>query len=233
MTAPARIRFQDVKATVKSRIHSGVWGQGTLLPTEQDLAEEFGCARATVNRALRELAEDGLIDRKRKSGTRVAVTPAKQAKLQIEVVRDTIEAMNATYRYALLSRKKVPAPDWLRGMWNVPAGSMALHITCAHYADTKPFQFEDRWIALSSVPAAQNEAFDTTGPNEWLLRQVPYTTADMAFLAASADSQTAPFFAVPSGTPLFQMERSTWLADAPVTFVRMTFHPQYRMQTRY
>ena len=231
MTSAARIRFRDVKSSVKSRIHAGDWGPGALLPTEQALAEEFGCARATVNRALRELADEGLIDRKRRSGTRVAQAPPRQAKLQIDVVRHTIESMNAGYRYALLARQTVPVPDWLRGLWGAPKGAMALHLHCAHYADNAPFQYEDRWIALSTVPAALRANFDAVGPNEWLLRQVPYTTADISFMAAGADSQTAPFFGVPSGHPLFRMERVTWLKSAPVTFVRMTFHPDYRMQT--
>ena len=104
MTLHKKVSFHDIKEEVKARIENRVWPQGSLLPTEMELAEEFGCARATVNRALRELAEQGLVDRKRKSGTRVKSTPSKQAKFEISVVRRTIEDMNATYRYALVHR---------------------------------------------------------------------------------------------------------------------------------
>ena len=57
MAAQKRINFQFVRDEVKRRIESRIWPQGSLLPTETQLAEEFNCARATVNRALRELAD--------------------------------------------------------------------------------------------------------------------------------------------------------------------------------
>ena len=55
MQQQKKTSFQDVRDEVMRRIEARVWDQGALLPTEADLAEEFGCARATVNRALREV----------------------------------------------------------------------------------------------------------------------------------------------------------------------------------
>ncbi|MEN8741285.1 MAG: GntR family transcriptional regulator, partial [Phaeobacter gallaeciensis] len=98
MQPQKKTSFQDIRDEVLRRIQDRVWDQGALLPTEQELSEEFGCARATVNRALRELAERGIIDRKRKSGTRVAIAPVKQARLEITVTRQQVEDMNAVYR---------------------------------------------------------------------------------------------------------------------------------------
>ena len=121
MQAAKKTGFQDVRDEVMRRIEDRVWPQGALLPTEADLAEEFGCARATVNRALRELAERGIIDRKRKSGTRVALQPVKQAKLEIATARRLVEERNATYRYAMVSRNLQAAPGWLVSQMGLPA----------------------------------------------------------------------------------------------------------------
>ena len=54
-------------------IQSGIWKQGCLITVEAALAKEFGCARATVNRVLRELAQEGILERRRKAGTRVVI----------------------------------------------------------------------------------------------------------------------------------------------------------------
>ena len=135
MTERAKIGFQDVRDVVLERIQNRVWSQGDLLPTEQELAEEFGCARATVNRALRELADRGIIDRKRKSGTRVAVSPVKQAKLEIVLTRQLVEDRNANYRYALVERKEETAPGWLASQLDLPMGATVLHLRAMHYAD--------------------------------------------------------------------------------------------------
>ena len=54
-------------------IQTGIWKQGGLIPVEVALAKEFGCARATLNRALRELAQERILEHHRKAGTRVVM----------------------------------------------------------------------------------------------------------------------------------------------------------------
>ena len=225
--------FQDIQDEVLRRIHVRVWPQGALLPTELELAEEFGCARATVNRALRELAEQGIIDRKRKSGTRVATAPVKQAKLEIAVMRQLVEERNATYRYALVHQQRSTAPAWLISQLGLLPGADVLHLQCMHYADNQPFQFEERWINIAAVPHVTQADFRETGPNEWLLSEVPFSNAEITISAVAADARLAEFLTSTLGAPLFQMERTTWFQEQPVTFVRMTFHPGYRMSSRY
>jgi DNA-binding GntR family transcriptional regulator len=51
--------YKDVKSDILSKITKGEWAPGSLVPNEVDLAATYGCARATVNRAMRELADDG------------------------------------------------------------------------------------------------------------------------------------------------------------------------------
>ncbi len=233
MTEQKIVGFQDIREEVLNRIQTRIWPQGSLLPTELELAAEFGCARATVNRALRELADQGIVTRKRKGGTRVVTTPVKQAKLPITVVRQTIEDMNARYRYALVSRTVLGCPAWLQAKLGLAEGAQVLHLRCMHHADNRPFQFEERWINVSAVPDVVDEDFLTVGPNEWLLAQVPFSDAEIAFSAVPATGELQEFLSVPPGTPLFQMERTTWFRKDPVTFVRMTFHQGYQMRTTY
>ena len=61
--------WQSIQQEISRRIAERIWLPGELIPNEVVLAEEFGCARATVNRAMRELASTGLLERKRKAGT--------------------------------------------------------------------------------------------------------------------------------------------------------------------
>ena len=107
------VTYRDVKADILAKITQGIWPPGELVPNETELAENYGCARATVNRAMRELAEAGLIERRRKAGTRVRMAPIRQAKFNIPIVRREVESRGETYRYALVSRSVGPPPDWL------------------------------------------------------------------------------------------------------------------------
>lgn len=227
-----KVSYHDVKASVLSRIRNNTWPPGTTMPREIELAEDFGCARATVNRAMRELAEDGILDRKRKAGTRVKASPTRQAKFVIPVIREEIESTGVDYRYALVKREKPKTPDWLRARIDLDPAAEVLHLQCMHYGGNRPFQFEERWINLQAVPQAETNDFKMVGPNDWLVNEVPFTDAELTFSATNATTEIADFLTVPTGEGLFTIERTTWLDGIPVTYARLYFARGYRMTTR-
>lgn len=233
MNAHKRISFQVVRDEVKRRIESRIWPQGSLLPTETQLAEEFNCARATVNRALRELSDQGFVERKRKSGTRVKKEHSKHAKLEFSLARQTVESQNATYRYSLVERNVVASPGWLASQIGVSADIRVLQVICMHYADNRPFQLEERWINIDAVPEIEHADLSTQGPHEWLLNASPFTEAEVSFCAISADGRLAEFMGTTPGTSMIQLERTTWKNGNPMAFARMTHHPGYCIRTRY
>ncbi|MCU9847188.1 GntR family transcriptional regulator [Defluviimonas sp. WL0024] len=225
--------YRDVKADILRRITEGHWAPGTLLPGEVELAESFGVARATVNRAMRELTDEGLLERRRKAGTRVRPMPLRSARFEIPLVRAEIEATGAVYRYALLSRDARQAPDWLRARLGLAKGARALHLACLHSADGAPYQFEDRWISLTALPAAEEADFAASGPNEWLVKAVPYSEVEISFLATAADPRIAGYLSMDPGEPVFTAERTTWWEGRGITHVRLYFARGHRMTTRY
>jgi GntR family histidine utilization transcriptional repressor len=232
MNETPRTGYREVKGEILARIRSREWPAGHAIPGEVELAESFGVARGTISRAMQELMDEGIIERRRKAGTRVAQSPVRQARLEIPLVRAEIEATGATYRYRLLSREIASAPDWLSAQLSMPAQSPMVHLRCLHMADSQPYQFEERWISLDSVPAAEAETFIEVNPNEWLVKAVPFTDAEFAFRAAAAEKETAALLGIRESEPVFIAERTTWLGGEPVTFARMHFRNSYRMVTR-
>ncbi|MCB2094823.1 MAG: UTRA domain-containing protein [Rhodobacteraceae bacterium] len=225
--------YRDVKAEIRGRITAGTWGPGALLPGEVELAESFGVARATVNRAMRELSEEGLVDRRRKAGTRVRKSPLRAARFEIPLVRAEIEATGAIYRYGLLERETRTAPDWLRARLGVLKGTRVLHLTCLHSADGAAYQLEDRWINLSALPEAARADFSAVGPNEWLIAAVPYSEVEISFMATAAEGVVAAYLGMGDGEPVFTVERTTWWQGQAITHVRLSFSRGHRMTTRY
>ena len=230
--ARENMSYRDIKEIVLERIRSDIWPPDSLLPSETDLAVEFSSTRTTVNRALRELAEEGLLERKRKAGTRVLNAPLRQARFTSPLIRDEITQTGATYRYSLIKSERRPVPEWLASRLNLTQSTDALHVRCMHYADNKPFQFEDRWIVIESVPGVQHADFSTMGPNEWLVQTVPFTDVELTFMATRADQSLSELLDAQTGDPIFTAERTTWLRSNPVTFAKMYFASGYRMTTR-
>ena len=225
--------YRGIKADILRRITQGEWKPGGLIPNELDLAEHYGSARATVNRAMRELADEGLIERKRKAGTRVRMAPLRQARFDIPIVRRQIEDQGSVYRYALMRSEITVAADWLRARLQLDPGAEVRHLVCLHFADGSPYQFEDRWINLSVLPAARAADFTEVGPNEWLVATIPFSDAEISFSATGADQTLADNLGCAVGDPLMQLERSTWLEGRAVTYVRRVHQRGYRMTTRY
>lgn len=225
--------YRDVKADILSKIVRGEWEPGGLIPGEIELAEQYSCARATVNRAVRELADDGIVERRRKAGTRVRMTPVRQARFDIPLTRSEIEDHGSAYSYALIGDSIETAPDWLSERLKMPSESRVRHLTCLHYADGSPYQFEDRWISLVTLPQAEQVDFSAIGPNEWLVATVPFSDVEIAFSANVADAALARHLDCATGDALFTTERSTWLEGKAVTQVRLSFRPGHRMTARY
>ena len=224
--------WRAVEGEVRRRIHSRIWKPGELIPNEADLAIEFGCARATVNRALRALAQSGLLDRRRKAGTRVALHPVGKAVLDIPVIRQEIEEGGFRYGYRLLHRATEEAPDGKLKRMRISPPRPLLHVVAVHLADQTPYVAEDRWIDPTVVPSALSAPFATISANEWLLQHTPYTRSDIDFTAVALPSEMAQILGAEPQAAAFLIARTTWDSERAVTAVDLYYAPGYRMKTR-
>jgi len=235
-TASKRVRlstYRSVKQEILRRIGDREWERGARIPSEVDLAAEFDCSRGTVNRALRELADAGVVERKRRAGTRVAEDPRRRMQVDIPIVRIQVERRGEAYRYNLLSREVEPAPESLRARLALPEEAELLHLRCLHFADGRPFQFEDRWINPEVVPTALTADLETVGPNEWLVREASYSDGEVTLRAIGAEPAEAELLGTPPGAPVIALERVTWLNDDAVTYVRLIHAPGHSLSLQF
>lgn len=223
-----------IKDTIRERVRSGVWSPGDAIPGEATMAGDFGCARATVHRALRELAEEGVLERKRKTGTRVALPKGRTVELAIPLIDQEIRDTGASYAYRLLHRDVEAMPPAVAAALDRPAGETALHLRCLHFADGRPYQYEDRWINPTTVPKCLSEPFEAEGPNGWLVRHVPWTDAEHTIHADGASETVAEALGLDAGEPVLVIERRTWNDQGAVTAVRF-HHPGrgYKLKTAF
>lgn len=231
MIKPSFRNWQSVQEEVLRRIHARVWKPGELIPNEADLALEFGCARTTVNRALQSLAESGLLDRRRKAGTRVAAQPVAKATLDITVIRIEIEDRGQKYGYQRIERHEAVPPLAISGSMKTHATRPLLHVRALHMADDTPYAFEDRWINPEVVRDGFSESYETVSANEWLLKNAPYTHGEIAFSATSASPEEAKILCCQKNSALFAIDRLTWDSTLAVTKVRLLFAPGHQLRT--
>ena len=77
-------RYIQLATLFRRRIEAGVWGAGHRIPTVDDLAAEYGVARATIRQALDQIEADGLIERFRAKGTFVRTVPAERLWCEVQ-----------------------------------------------------------------------------------------------------------------------------------------------------
>lgn len=66
-----RLKHQELSSQLRSEIAAGRYTAGNRLPSEAQLVEQFAISRPTVARALQDLQNEGLIERRAGSGTYV------------------------------------------------------------------------------------------------------------------------------------------------------------------
>lgn len=228
---PARTsKSQAIASEVRRRIVEREWRQGDRIPDEADLAVEFGAARATVNKALQVLADEGILERKRRAGTHVTVNPARRAMLTIPIVREEIENAGLSYSYRVIALRRSPLPEEAAHRLEMAAGQVLLHLRAVHYADARPYQYEDRWLDPQAVPDMDKVDFRLVNANEWLVRNAPYTRADISFSAENASPRDARLLQTEPRQALLVQYRTTWNGSNPITSVRAACHPGYRIR---
>ncbi len=224
--------WQEIHDEVLRRIQAREWSPGALIPNETALAGEFGCARATVNRALQGLAEAGWLERRRKAGTRVVVSPKRRAQLAIPLIRQEIESRGRSFSHSIVARAPTRMPPLQRAALGLEDPTRALHVQTLYLADARAFAFEERWVNLAAVPDFADAPLNRISPNEWLVHNAPFAHGTLDYSAIPADDICAGHLQCRAGVPLMVLERRTFGPAAPVTFMRLTFAPGHHLHLK-
>jgi GntR family transcriptional regulator, histidine utilization repressor len=222
LAAPASLH-QRILADIEARILSGEWPPGHRVPFEHELTVEYGCSRMTVSKVLTQLARAGLVARRRKAGTFVARPHSQAAVLEIHDIKAEATALGLPYRFEIVARRKRKSGAADQAMIDVAKSSAIIDVTCRHFAGGRAFCLEERLINLAAAPEASEEPFEEISPGAWLVQRVPWTAAEHRIRATGADRPTASSLRLSEGAPCLVIERRTWRAELPVTYVKLTY----------
>ena len=230
--APPRMTWREVRDRIHARILNGSYQPGDRLPRDIDIASDLDCARTTVQRAMQDLADSGLVERRRKGGTRVRPDPVTRATVDIPVTRVEVERTGGVYGYQLVRRSEEMAPRSVVAAMELTEPRPMLHAQALHLADNRPYIYEDRWISRDTAPEIAAVDLTRESANEWLVLNKPYDRCDLRFYAETAGDRLAEILATEPGAALLVIERTTWIGGAPITTVKSVTRPGYQLLTR-
>lgn len=221
--SPNLTLHQRILSDVEGKIVSGEWPPGHRLPFEVELAAQYNCSRMTVNKVMTQLAKSGLIKRRKKSGSFVARPQAQSAVLEITDIEAEVRSLNLPYSFTVRHRTTRPAGGADLQVFDAGVPSEVLEIVCIHFAGERQFCVEERLINLTNVPDAADADFARVSPGQWLLGEVPWSTAEHRIRAVAASAEMAAMLDIPKGSPCLLIERRTWSGSGPLTYVRLTY----------
>jgi GntR family histidine utilization transcriptional repressor len=231
---PGSALYLAVKEHIRTRIHDGTWGVGDRIPSEHELVGSLKVSRMTVHRALRELAEEGLLTRVAGVGTFVAEPKVQSGLTQVANLADEVRARGHRYEFRLLAATRESASVDLAAQLDLQPGDSVFHVVCVHLEEGVPMQLEDRWVSPVVVPDFLAWDFRQAPPGEQLLRAVPLDEVEHVVDAVPASAEEAGHLEMGVGEACLVLTRRTWSRNRPVTWVRC-IHPgsRYRLGTRF
>jgi GntR family histidine utilization transcriptional repressor len=223
----ARPLGERIKAFVIARIDSGDWPEGHHVPAEGDLADLFGTARMTVHSALKDLAAEGLLQRRPGAGTRVAARKPRATLMEVRNIQD--EIIERGHRHAAkVKRLAAEACDLaIATELEVPPGSVVYHSVIVHYEDDRPVQLENRYVSPAFAARYIEQDFRHRTPNEYLMSLGPLDEVEHVIQAFMPDAATRTLLAMSANEPVLHVRRRTWSGSRVVSTARLV-HPGSR-----
>ena len=216
-----------VKQFLKDGLAAGRWAPGALMPSEATLVAQFQVSRMTVNRALRELQADGLVQRSQGLGTFAAQLDKVSSTLTIRDLPAEIEARGHQHQAVVHLQRSEKAPAALAKRLGLATGARVFHTLIVHHENGVPLQCEDRYVNPACSPGYLAADFSRTTPTQVLFETTALWRAHCVIEAASASTDEARLLGVPVGEACLVITRSTHTRDATITLARLV-HPGQR-----
>ena len=237
MKSPAPTRtlpYATVKAALRERIAEGGWEPGVRLPSERELVQEFGCARMTVHRALRELDEEGLIERRQGSGSFVAELHPISNLLEVRDIHDEIRERGHAHTTRVVSVARDRADARTAAAMRLRKGAPVYRVQLVHLENGVPIQLEDRHINPTLAPDLLERDLTRITPSAVLFEHAPLTEAEQVVEAVLATDEQATLLDVAVGSALLMVSRRTVSQGAVASIARL-YHPgnRYRLIGRF
>jgi GntR family transcriptional regulator len=215
-TAVARAQplYAQVKGLIMQHLIAGRWRPGEILPSEFQLAAEFGVSQGTVRKALDELAVENVVMRRQGRGTFVSEHNHHRALFHFfHLVGPDGERRLPESR--LISVRKGLADRDEAARLNIARGDTVIRIRRVRLLEGRP--------AIAETIAVPHALF----PDLAEIREVPNTLYDLyerrygitiaraveRLSAVAAAERDAKLLEVPPGTPLLEIDRTALALD--------------------
>jgi len=222
-------RYQQLKDEIIRKISAGELKPQDRVPSENDLVGSAGVSRMTANRALRELNDEGYVDRVAGVGTFVADLKANSHVLEVRNIADEVRRRGHRHCSSVLQQTGTDAPDETAAILQIASGTRLFHLLLVHCEDDVPIQLEDRYVLASFAPDCLQQDFTAQTPSAYLSAIAPLQEAEHVVRAVLPAHAVRKQLQMAANEPCLVVMRRTWAHGRPVSYARL-HHPGSRFE---
>jgi GntR family transcriptional regulator len=198
------LRYLTAADSLRTELIAGKHTAGRPMPSEVDLAAQYGVSRVTIRRALSELKGEGLIDSRQGFGWYAVGTPLQQSLTQLTTIDSQIRAEGRTPRRRVIEFSFRSPPARVAG---ILGADWVLEILRVSLADDQPFARVRIWVPADLAAGLSHRAVEERPLYDLL--EVSLAGAVQTISAVAASSEDAGLLGVPEGSPLLRCRRVT------------------------
>ena len=222
-------RYQQLKDLIIERISRGELLPSDRVPSENELVESEKVSRMTANRALRELNNEGYVERVAGRGTFVADYRSRSHLVEVHNIADEIERRGHTHSSQVVRQSRQRARGEVAKALHVEQGTEVFHLLLVHSENGTPIQIEDRHVLTSFAPACLAQDFEAVRPSAYLTGVAPLQEAEQVVRPSMPKAAVRQRLQIDASEPCLVIIRRTWSGGRPVTFARL-HHPGSRYE---
>ena len=216
--------YINIHDKIKDDIDVGIWKIGQRLPSERDLADEFGVSRMTLRQAITLLVEEGVLTRKVGSGTYVASTRVQEKMRGTTSFTEIIQLQGKTPSSQLLSYIKTQPNEKERQMLHLDSKENIIRMERVRFADGVPVVYEvasipERLIQNVKKEDVTNHFFKTLTDNGYRIGKSHQT-----IFARLANDKVARLLDIKKGQAILALNQVSYLEDGkPFEYVNSQY----------
>jgi GntR family histidine utilization transcriptional repressor len=224
MNAGQKPRYQQLKDLIIGRISCGDLRPHDRVPSENELVGQMNVSRMTANRALRELTDEGYVERIAGRGTFVSDFRSRSHVLEVHNIADEIARRGHRHSCEVLRNSRQHARGEVARALHIDQGVDVFHLLLVHYEDGTPIQVEDRHVLAEFAPGCGEQDFRSVTPSAYLTAISPLQEAEQVVRAQMPNGAVRAQLLMRENEPCLVVVRRTWSHGRPVTFARL-HHP--------
>lgn len=229
-------RYQQIIDSLRQQIVSGALPVGAALPAEAVLQVQFKVSRHTIREALRVLRDEGLIESRRGSGSRVISAQRPVYTYSVNSVSELLQYATEA-RYTTQNTTVIAADDDLMQKIESKRGERFLRVEGYRYAkdDPVPICWTEVYILseYSGVGVMIGRKAGTMYSFIEDMYNVRIETVEQSLYAAEIPGMAGEMLKVAPGSQCIVLRRIYRLGDNVCPLIVLNYHPSERLRLNW